>query len=330
MALPLIAVSLGDPGGIGPEVIAKALADASLRARARWVLIGPERALADAAARAGVTRFWTTRPDAGEPAPRLVEVPCDRIEPRATAEGGLASFASVELAIQMALARRPGLHQRAAAIVTGPISKEAWALAGHGEFPGHTDLLAARCGHSPHAMMFVTPRLRVVLATTHIPLARVPAAVTPERVLLAIELGARMCERLGLERPRVAVCGVNPHAGESGLLGEDEARAVSPAIAAARERGIDTLGPFPADTIFNAAVAGTFDLVVAMYHDQGLIPVKLLDRDRAVNLTAGLPIIRTSPDHGTAYDIAGRNAANPGSMHAAMSLAIELASRQGE
>jgi 4-hydroxythreonine-4-phosphate dehydrogenase len=221
--------------------------------------------------------------------------------------------------------RTPGDPLRADALVTAPISKEAWALAGHGEFPGHTEFLAARCGTKRVRMMFVTPSLNVMLVTSHVPLARVPALLTIERVLDTIELGHEACRTLGPANPRIAVCGVNPHAGESGLLGDEEARSIAPAIRAARERGIDATGPFPGDTLFRAALQGRYDLVVAMYHDQGIIPVKLLAFDRAVNLTAGLPIVRTSPDHGTAYDIAGKNLANPGSMHAAIDLAVRLA-----
>ena len=174
-------------------------------------------------------------------------------------------------------------------------------------------------------MMFVSPRLKVILATVHVPLRMVPGLLTRERVVRTIELGAAECARLGVGGPRVAVCGVNPHAGEAGLLGDDEGRVIGPAIEAAKKRGIDARGPFPGDTVFNAAVKGEFDLVVAMYHDQGLIRVKLLDRDRAVNVTVGLPVIRTSPDHGTAFDIAGRGIADAGSMKAAIRLAVRMA-----
>jgi 4-phospho-D-threonate 3-dehydrogenase / 4-phospho-D-erythronate 3-dehydrogenase len=218
---------------------------------------------------------------------------------------------------------------RAAGVVTGPISKQAWQLAGHGEFPGHTELFAARFGVERFGMMFVSPRLRTILATTHIPLMAVGSALTVARVLETIELGFAACVEMGLERPRIAVCGLNPHAGEGGLLGAEDGEVIAPAIAAARESGIDARGPFPGDTIFNAAVQGVFDLVVAMYHDQGLIPIKLLERDRAVNVTVGLPVVRTSPDHGTAFDIAGQNRADPGSMKAALALAAQMAGVRG-
>jgi 4-hydroxythreonine-4-phosphate dehydrogenase len=236
---------------------------------------------------------------------------------------GDASFRWVERAIAMSLAA-PADPMHADAVVTAPISKEAWKLAGHGEFPGHTELLAARTGTKRFGMMFVGPRLRVILATAHVPLMKVASRLTEDRILETIELGAEGCRRLGIPRPRIAVCGLNPHAGENGLLGDEDRRLIAPAIARVARNGIDATGPHPADTVFNAAVAGRYDLVVAMYHDQGLIPAKLLDRDRTVNLTAGLPTIRTSPDHGTAFDIAGKNRAEDGSMKAAIDLAIRM------
>jgi 4-hydroxythreonine-4-phosphate dehydrogenase len=175
--------------------------------------------------------------------------------------------------------------------------------------------------------MFVGPRLRVVLATVHLPLMDIRNALTIGRVFDAIDLGVEGCRQVGIERPRVAVCGLNPHAGEGGLLGDEEERLIRPAIGHAVEAGMDVKGPFPADTVFGAAVAGRFDLVVAMYHDQGLIPVKLIARDETVNMTVGLPIVRTSPDHGTAFDIAGKGIADAGSMKASLLLASGSAAR---
>jgi len=174
-------------------------------------------------------------------------------------------------------------------------------------------------------MMFVSPRLRVVLASAHVPLMGVRDVLTIGRVHQAIDLGHAACLDLGVARPRVGVCGLNTHAGESGAMGDEETRIIEPAIGIARDAGADVRGPFPADTIFQRAVGGEFDLIVAMYHDQGLIPVKLLDWDRAVNVTLGLPTTRTSPDHGTAFDIAGQNRGDPGSMIEAISLASRLA-----
>ena len=343
---PLLAISMGDPGGIGPEVTVKALADPARRARARYRVHGSSAAMLNAAREAGIDTFWSCVPRS--PAHDRFEVngPGDTgvvlldsdgadgppgarpitHEPRATREGGELSFRWVEEAIADAR-RGPGDPLRADAIVTAPISKEAWALAGHGAFPGHTELLGARFGVPHAAMMFEADALRVILVTTHIPLAEVAPTITTDRVLRTIRMGRDACVRLGIPSPRVAVCGLNPHAGEAGLLGDDEARAISPAIAQARAEGIECAGPFPGDTVFNAALKKRFDIVVAMYHDQGLIPVKLLAFDRAVNVTLGLPIVRTSPDHGTAYDIAGLNRADPGSMASAIDLAIRLCGR---
>jgi 4-hydroxythreonine-4-phosphate dehydrogenase len=213
------------------------------------------------------------------------------------------------------------------ALVTGPVSKIAWQLAGF-RWPGHTELLAHRTRAKRHSMMFVSPRLRVALATTHLPLMDIRNVLTIGRVFDPIDLGHEACRQLGIERPRVAVTGLNPHAGEGGAFGDEETRLIEPAIRVARDAGIDAHGPFPADTIFIEAASGEWDLVVAMYHDQGLIPVKLLGWDKAVNWTLGLPIVRTSPDHGTAYDIAGRNRASAGSMAAAVELATTLAERR--
>lgn len=342
--LPTLGLTMGDPLGIGPEVTVKALADRSLRSRARFLIFGMGGALHAAAQKAGIEPFWW-RAAHGSPALETTGshdvVLVDYDDPRAreahpeaaasgaetrarpTKSGGAASFQFVEDAI--AAARSPShAALRVDAIVTAPISKEAWAMAGRSKYPGHTELLATRFGVSRSRMMFVAPQLRVILATTHIPLMDIRNSLTIGRVFDTIDLGAQACRRLGVENPRIAVCGLNPHAGEHGLMGDEEDRIIEPAIRLAREQGIDAQGPFPGDTIYNSAIKGRFDLVVAMYHDQGLIPVKLLAFDCAVNATIGLPVVRTSPDHGTAYDIAGRNLADPGSMKAAIDLAITL------
>jgi 4-phospho-D-threonate 3-dehydrogenase / 4-phospho-D-erythronate 3-dehydrogenase len=211
------------------------------------------------------------------------------------------------------------------AVVTAPIAKESWKLAGY-RYPGHTELFAERTGARRHAMMFAGGPLKVALATVHVPLNSLWGRITIGAVFQPIDLlHQAMVELFDIPKPRIAVCGLNPHASEHGQFGDEEERIIEPAIFMAREQGIDATGPYPPDTIFLAARDGKFDAVVAMYHDQGLIPVKLLAFDQAVNLTIGLPIIRTSPDHGTAFDIVGRNRANPGSMRAAIELAIDLA-----
>jgi 4-hydroxythreonine-4-phosphate dehydrogenase len=210
------------------------------------------------------------------------------------------------------------------AIATAPVNKEAFRLAGL-PWSGHTDLLAHLTG-APHvAMMFYSEGLRVVLATVHIPLADVPRALTAASLEATIALTARELPRFGFERPRIAVAGLNPHAGEHGLFGSEEDTAIRPAIEACRARGVDVAGPFPGDTVFVRARRGDFDVVVACYHDQGLIPVKLIAFGQAVNVTLGLPIVRTSVDHGTAFDIAGKGVADPESMIAAVLLAARLA-----
>jgi len=332
---PTVAISMGDPLGIGPEVIVKALSGDSgsgFRGGARFVIWGCEGPLERAAMVAGIAPFWVSVPShspeaRGESDHGVVLVHDAHAEasiarhagtPHASAEGGGASFHWVESCIAAARA------SHADAIVTGPISKEAWALAGHRAFPGHTELLAARFGCDRTRMMFVAPELMVILATTHIPLARVPESLSIDSVRETIVMGDHACRSMGIEAPRVAVCGLNPHAGEQGLIGEEDQRTIIPAIESARACGVDASGPWPGDTIFRRALDGGFDLVVAMYHDQGLIPVKLVAFDHAVNATIGLPVPRTSPDHGTAFDIAGRNMANPGSMAAAIALALDL------
>jgi 4-hydroxythreonine-4-phosphate dehydrogenase len=347
-ARPTLAVSMGDPLGIGPEIIVKALADRALRRRARFHIYGSSAALDAAALAAGITPFWwrvVHNSEAVAVAMHHDVLVLDYPEfdaddstappapPGPTRRGGLASFRFVEDAIAAALL--PADHPRHAhALVTAPISKTSWHLANHRSFPGHTELLAHRFHAKRHAMLFVGPSLRVVLVTIHIPLMSVRDQLTVGRVFDAIDLAHAACRGLGIGHPRLAVCGLNPHAGEGGLLGDEDQRIITPAVELAVRKGVNAAGPFPADTLFSAAAApprghGRFDCVVAMYHDQGLIPVKLLDGLEAVNVTVGLPTIRTSPAHGTAFDIAGRNAADPASMRAAIELAIEMVGRHG-
>jgi 4-hydroxythreonine-4-phosphate dehydrogenase len=334
--LPMIGVSMGDPLGIGPEVVVKALADPDLHHRARFVVYGRNEMLTLAADRARIRPYWYRVAHGTERATRDLLAPVTVVdfdetdfhppsEIRPDRIAGHLSKAFVEEAIADAL-RAEEDPRRTDAIVTAPICKEAWSLAGF-KWPGHTELLAHRTKAKQQAMAFTSPRLRVVLATAHVPLMEVRNVLTIGRVHEAIELGHDLCRDLGIERPRIAVCGLNPHAGENGILGDEDGRVIAPAVDVAVRHGIRASGPHPADTVFIAAASGEYDLVVAMYHDQGLIPVKLLGWDKAVNVTLGLPIVRTSPDHGTAFGIAGRNAADPGSMRAAVELALELAAR---
>ncbi|MEM0983582.1 MAG: 4-hydroxythreonine-4-phosphate dehydrogenase PdxA [Planctomycetota bacterium] len=346
---PVLAVSMGDPGGIGPEILCQALGGPSNAKLfgTRFVVHGSGEAMHRAADAVGVEPFWW-RVERGSDLlaaameQRVVLIdsdpwasgrglmdPARRFEHGDTKQQGELSFRWVEDAI--AQAKLPADDpRRAHAIVTGPISKAAWAMAGHQRWPGHTELLADRFNAKRVAMLFEGPSLRVVLATIHMPLMDVRDVLTIGRVYDAIDLGAQGCRMMGLADPRLAVCGLNPHAGEGGLLGDEEERLIAPAIDLARGHGMRVEGPFPGDTVFNRAVAGEFDLVVAMYHDQGLIPVKLLARDRSVNTTVGLPVARTSPDHGTAFDIAGRGVADAGSMRASLELAAACVRVTGE
>lgn len=283
---PRVALTTGDPAGIGPEIARLAVEDARVRAVCDPVLYGP--------------------PDGAT------------FEPGPTAEGGHAAYEAIEVAVADACSGAVG------AVATAPISKHAFALAG---FPwkGHTELLAHLTGAVDVAMLFWSEPLKVVLATIHVPLAEVPRQLTAERVSRVIALTARELPRFGIPFPRLAVAGLNPHAGEQGLMGDEEARSLEPAVSVARASGIDVDGPLPGDTVFLRAIRGEFDAVIACYHDQGLIPVKLAAFGKAVNVTLGLPIVRTSVDHGTAYDIAGRGRADPSSMIEAVLLAARLA-----
>ena len=292
MSFPVIAVTVGDPSGIGPEVAVKAARDPRVVAVCRPQLYGPYAA------------------------DELAEFPAGEL----SADSARAAYDAIVRAVDDA---RRG---RVAAIATAPVNKEAFAAAGL-KWRGHTDLLAHLCGVDDVAMLFWSDRLRVVLATVHIPLADVPRALTAERLLAVIRLTARSLPRFGITAPRLAVAGLNPHAGENGVLGREDRDVLGPAVATARSGGIDVLGPLPADTVFVRAARGEFDVVIAAYHDQGLVPVKLLAFGRAVNVTLGLPIIRTSVDHGTAFDIARQGVADEGSLIEAILLAARLAEK---
>lgn len=339
---------MGDPLGIGPEIIVKSLADAERRLKARYRVYGMARVLEDAAGRAGIEPFWSVQRHGGAATDDAVVV-LDSPEfeaslraamgsgtPGATKVGGAASYQWVEAALAAAV-RPEGDPRRVDAVVTAPISKTSWDLAGHKKYPGHTELIAAKFHAKRSAMLFVGPSLRVLLATIHVPLMTVGRVLTIGKVFDAIELADKACKEMGVAKPRLAVCGLNPHAGEGGILGEEDDRLVTPAVELARRQGVDVVGPLPGDTVFSAAARppagrGLYDCVIAMYHDQGLIPVKLLDGFQAVNVTVldgGLVrCVRTSPAHGTAFDIAGKNRGDAGSMVAAIELAVRMASNE--
>ncbi len=329
---PIIGLTMGDPCGVGAEIIVKALCEPDLRRRARFMIFGFSEQLAYTADALEVPLPF--RRDHHEDIRRfphdLVVLDYDEFSfpvalPRGPSKlGGAASMAFVQDAISAAI------NGQIDAIVTAPISKQSWTLAKFTKYPGHTELLADRCKVRQVAMMFVAPQLKVVLATIHLALQEIRNRFTIGAVFNPIDLAnTALREWFGIEKPRLAVCGLNPHAGEEGKFGDEESRVISPAILMAGEAGIRVEGPFPADTVFLRALQNRYDAVVAMYHDQGLIPIKLLAWREAVNLTLGLPIIRTSPDHGTAFDIAGKNRADAGSMIAAIHLAIDLAEKRG-
>lgn len=331
---PTIGITMGDPCGIGPEVIIKALTKPQLRTRANFVIYGMNELLAYAADLAEITPYWwRAQADSDileNKNPRDVLVlDFDEFSMlgqsihRPTRQGGEASLAFIDRAIKDA--QKPaGSLGRLDAIVTAPVCKESWGMAGKKKYPGHTELFQNKTHAKRAVMMFVGEKLRVALATVHIPLLSIGDVLTIGKVFDAIDLGNEACLKLGIEKPKIAVCGLNPHASENGMFGCEEERVITPAITMAREQGCDVHGPFPGDTIFIDALQGKYDLVVAMYHDQGLIPVKLLEFDKSVNVTLGLPLIRTSVDHGTAFDIVGKNQADPGSMIAAIKLAIDM------
>ncbi|HXU63164.1 MAG TPA: 4-hydroxythreonine-4-phosphate dehydrogenase PdxA [Polyangia bacterium] len=312
-----IAISLGDPAGIGPEIVARALAE---RPDTDLLVFGDTGLLARAAAAAGVPAAAARRVRA------VTALPDSQITPgRPNDASGRAQLAYLTAATDAALAGE------VAALVTAPISKEWIARAGF-TFPGHTEYLAARAGVNEFAMMLAGPVLRVTVATTHVALRDVPQLLTADSIASTIWLTAEgLARRFGIARPRVAVAGLNPHAGEAGRFGDEEDRLVRPAVERARQRiaaaglAATVEGPLVPDSVFRQAAHGQFDAVVALYHDQGLIPLKLLHFDDGVNITLGLPFVRTSPDHGTAYDIAGTGRARPQSFLAALDLAVASA-----
>lgn len=287
---PVVAITVGDPSGIGPEIAVKAARDPRVLDVCQPVLYGPHS-------------------DAD-----LAPYPAGVVDGRS----GRAAYDAIVAATSDAKAGR------VAAIATAPINKESFAEAGL-SWRGHTDLLAELCDVDEAAMMFWSEQLRVVLATVHIPLREVPARLTTDGLLRTIRLTHASLPRFGVVAPRIGVAGLNPHAGENGLLGGEDGDVIRPAIERAAAEGISVSGPYPADTLFVRAVRGEFDVVVAAYHDQGLVPVKLIAFGRAVNVTLGLPIIRTSVDHGTAFDIARRGVADEGSLVEAVLLAARLA-----
>lgn len=325
-----IGISLGDPTGIGPEVALKAIAAEAQNAATKYLLIGDENNARQLNSSLGLNLPLGKFSSYGTPGKFFITNPLTEPLPEKLPAGSpLAANAAI-------LSLRDGgercLHGELDALVTAPVNKESIIRAGH-KFIGQTEFLSELADTKRTAMMLLGTDehgrwLRVALATVHISIKSVPEKLTAEKITLAIELAAQACRDLGLPRARIAVAGLNPHAGEGGEFGGEEIKTIAPTVLAAQKRGFDVVGPLSGDTVFHYALQGDFDAVVAMYHDQGLAPLKAVAFDTGVNWTLGLPFIRTSPDHGTAYDIAGKGIANPGSMIAAIRLAKQLAANK--
>jgi 4-phospho-D-threonate 3-dehydrogenase / 4-phospho-D-erythronate 3-dehydrogenase len=329
---PLLAITMGDPVGVGPEIVALALADPAVYQTCRPLVLGdlPAMERARRELTPALTLHAIAQPSQGRYQPGAIDLmalsqlsPQDLNHAHPTAAGGEAMVSYILTAIDLAL------EGEVAGMVTGPISKVALNLAGY-RYPGHTELLAARTGAQEVAMMLAGGNFRVVLATIHCAIADVPDRLNFEGLLRLFALICRALQQdFGIAVPRLGVAALNPHASEGGLFGDEETEIIIPAVLEARGAGLPVSGPFPADTLFWRHAQGEFDAICAMYHDQGLIPLKLLHFMDAVNVTLGLPIIRTSVDHGTAYDLAGTGDAHPGSLKAAMVMAAEMAGRRG-
>ena len=321
----LIGITMGDPAGIGPEIIVKTFAAPDFHRANHAVVIGDVGQLRRAASHlnADVQVVEVTadqaipRQDKVLPVIPVTDLPADLPLGQVSAQAGDAAFQYVRKAIELAQAGK------IAAVATAPLNKEAMHLGGH-PYPGHTEILADLTGTQDYAMMLVADHLRVIHISTHVSMTQAIARATTQRELTVIRLAHQTLRRMGIEHPRVAVAGLNPHAGENGLFGQEEIEQIKPAVDLARQEGLDASGPWPGDTVFMQARQGKYDIVVAQYHDQGHIPIKLLGFDTGVNVTVGLPFFRTSVDHGTAFDIAGTGRAEETSMRAAIDLATSL------
>lgn len=318
-----IVITMGDPSGVGPEVTVKALAELGPGQRRDFAVVGDRAVLGRALAASGLDLPLVAP---GGDGIGLIDVPVEGLPDRfgvLSPRCGEAVFQYIRTAVDWA---RDG---RAAGIVTAPINKEALNAAGH-HYDGHTGLLAHLTGQTSSWMLLASERLNVIHVSTHVSLRTAIERAKPERVLETIRTGHRHLQRMGIAAPRIAVAGINPHCGENGLFGTEDVDNLAPAVAAARAEGIDVVGPISADTVFYRAYNGAFDLVVAEYHDQGHIPIKLVAFDTAVNVSLGLPIDRSSVDHGTAFDIAGTGRANHVNMLSALSYARTLARNRRE
>jgi 4-hydroxythreonine-4-phosphate dehydrogenase len=330
---PLLALTMGDPVGVGPEIMVMALTAPQIYQVCRPLIIGDLPALERARRQLApdLKILAVDHAAAGCYEPGTMDVlalshlaPADLEYGRPTPAGGAAAVSYILTAIDLAM------RKEVAGMVTGPISKISMNLAGY-NYPGHTELLAEKTGAGEHAMMLAGAEFRVVLVTIHCALATVPGRLSTEAILNLCRLSSRALKQdFGLASPRLGVAALNPHAGEAGMFGNEEEEIIIPAVRRAQAEGLRVEGPFPADTLFWRHSQGEFAAIVCMYHDQGLIPLKLLHFMDAVNVTLGLPIIRTSVDHGTAYDLAGKGKAHAGSLKAAVRMAAEMAGRRSE
>ncbi|MCG8334942.1 MAG: 4-hydroxythreonine-4-phosphate dehydrogenase PdxA [Proteobacteria bacterium] len=322
---PLIGITMGDPAGVGPEVTIKALVESSVTRKFETLVIGSSEVLRQTSRSLGLeTKICEVdSPDeVGNKVDTIYVLNC--CSSPLEYKPGMTNSMCGEYAYQAVVtASRLCRTNKISAMVTAPICKESWHQAGH-KFDGHTGLLAHLTGTDDYRMMFAAEPFSVCLVTTHLPLKDVSDRLSIDTVFKTIDLSNSELFKLGIKNPKIAVCGLNPHAGEGGIFGDEDQKLIKPAIKEAEKKRIDVCGPFPADTVFIAAAQGKYDLVVAQYHDQGLIPIKLLAFDTAVNITIGLPIIRTSVDHGTAFDIAGQGIANHRNMISAIECAYKL------
>lgn len=319
-----IAITMGEPGGIGPEIIVKALSCTEIRKFCSPIVIGDINIIKKAVKLTGLSLDVISLSALSDLKPAIGKIEVlDIKSPMPFKKGGASANAGRVIVSYIKKAVELALKNEAAAIVTAPVSKESLKLAGF-RWPGHTELLAELTRTKDFSMMFAVEKLKIILATIHVPLKDVPRLLNKKLVLKTIINAKKGMNMLGIKKPRIAVAGLNPHAGESGILGDEEEKSIIPAVREASKKGITVSGPYPPDVVFYKAYKGDFDIVVCMYHDQGLIPFKMLEFERGVNVTVGLPIIRTSPDHGTAFDIAWKNKANPSSMIEAIKLAARL------
>ncbi|NWF52655.1 MAG: 4-hydroxythreonine-4-phosphate dehydrogenase PdxA [Nitrospirae bacterium] len=321
------AITMGDPGGVGPEIIVKALNSfLDKEFNSSIVVVGDsiflEESMQFLKRPLNFEIFKSSeRPDLNSDSKTVKLIDVGVIKKfkksalgKPTVEGGKASVFYIKKAVELALKRMVD------GIITAPISKKSWKMAGF-KWPGHTEMLVELTRTKEYAMMLVSDSIKIILVTIHSPLKKVPSLIKKDRILRTIRLSKKASYMLGIEKPKIAVAGLNPHAGEEGLFGDEEIKEIIPSVKKAQKEGIPVSGPYPPDSLFHKAYNGEFDIVVCMYHDQGLIPLKMVSFDRGVNVTVGLPFVRTSPDHGTAYDIAWKGIADPSSMIEAIKLA---------